>query len=326
MQANDRPDLSRVVDWARKGIAPWRKPRKLAVKLWRAGNPVAWIAATMNVTRQWVHKWIHRYVEGGKHWAALDDRSSRPRTIHAKRFAHVDDILELKNKHPHLGAAKLRSLGAIQLSHGTVHRVLSEHGLVKLAKKKWRKYKRFQRPTINYLWQLDITQVALEDGPWNFIATLLDDCSRYVLASKTYEKELTTADVTALIRDAIRMWGRPRQILTDRGCQFHTESDDPSLFTLFLDGLGIQHIRARPRHPRTLGKIERWHRSLKEEWFSHHDQPKTRAQLQGLLNAWVEHYNNDRPHCALKYRVPMDAYLGGFMLADDIHRAVNEVA
>jgi transposase InsO family protein len=159
-----------------------------------------------------------------------------------------------------------------------------------------------------------------------FILTILDDHSRFVLASRTFDKELTTADVILVVGEAIKQWGKPKQLLTDRGCQFHINSDDPSLFTLWLHGLDIQHIKARPRHPRTLGKIERWHRSLKE-WLAPQAQPRNRAEMWGLLHKWVTHYNNERPHWALGNRVPLEAYIqGGFMSDEAVARLVNEVA
>lgn len=321
-----RSDHARVVEHAREGIAPWRRARKHAVQLWRDGTPIETIARWMGVADQWVRKWITRFKQAGRHWSALDDRTTKPHTIHAKRHAHVDDVLAAKQEHPHLGPAKLKIVAQIPLSHDTVHRILTENGLVKTRKKTWRKWRRFERPTPNYLWQLDITQVRLGNGPTCFIATLLDDHSRFVLASRTYEQDPTAANMVQLVRDTIRMWGRPRQVLTDRGCQFTTNSDYAGLFTLALYAWGIRHIRARPRHPRTLGKLERWHRSLKEEWLDHHDQPRDGPGLQFVLNAWVEHYNSERPHWALKYRVPVDVFLAGFMMEDALYRLVNEVS
>ena len=325
---DEAPDLGRAVEWARERLSrTWYQARKAAVDHWRRDKSVAWICVAMSVDRQWVHKWVDRWLVAGKSWAGLRDRSSRPHRMHRRRDAHVDAVIGARRRYPHLGAAKLCVVAKLELSHDTVHRILAQHGLVKKSKKRgWTKVRRFQRPTPNYLWQLDITQVKAKDGVvW--IATLLDDCTRFVIASKDYEQDLNAGDVVGLVRDAIGMWGKPRQVLTDRGTQFHSnQSEDPSMFTLALHALGIQHIRARPRHPRTCGKIERWHRSLKREWLDQHPQPENRAHLRAILDAWIEHYNTVRPHWALGNRVPVEAFLEGFYLEDDLYRLVNEVA
>lgn len=80
-----------------------------------------------------------------------------------------------------------------------------------------------------------------------------------------------------MVEAAIRLWGRPRQVLTDRGAQFsnNVRADHPGLFTQWLDHRGIRHIRARPYHPQTCGKIERWHGSLNRERFAHQLQPSS---------------------------------------------------
>lgn len=324
----ETPDLSRAVEWARERlIRTWYQARKTAVDLWRRGKRVAWICDFLNVDRQWVHKWVDRWLEAGKSWVGLRDRSRRPHRVHRKRDAHVDGVIAARLRHPHLGARKLKVIAGLALSHDTIHRVLVEHGLTKRGPKRgWTRVRRFERPLANYLWQLDITEVKSKEGVVH-VATLLDDCTRFVLASSDFDRCLTAADVIALVKDAVRIWGRPRQVLTDRGAQFHQDQSlEPSLFTLALHGLGIRHIRARPYHPKTCGKIERWHRSLKREWLDRHDQPGDRSGVRRLLDSWIEHYNLERPHWALGYRTPVEAYLGGFFLEDSLSRLVNEVA
>lgn len=326
---NETPDLSRAVEWVReKLVRSWYKARKLAIEWWRKGKSVAWICAALNVDRQWVHKWVDRWLKAGRSWDGLRDRSSRPHRIHRLRDEHADAIIQARLQYPHLGCRKLKAVAGLVPSHAAIHQVLVQHGLVKKGPKRgWVKVRRFQRPTPNYLLQLDITEVTTKAEGVAHIATLIDDCTRFVLASRLFPKHLTAADVIQLVKDVIKMWGKPKQILTDRGVQFHQQqSEDPSLFTLALHALGIRHIRARPYHPRTCGKIERWHRSLKQEWLNRHPQPETRGDLRRILDGWIEHYNTVRPHWALSYRVPVEAYLAGYILDDDLLRLVNEVA
>lgn len=261
----------------------------------------------------------------GKSYAALEDKSSRPDTIHRQRDEYEDEILAAKDEYPHLGAKKLKRIAKIPLSHTTIHKVLAEHDRVNTRETTWRKLQRFERPTPNDLWQTDITQVPLPGGEIGFICSVLDDHSRLILASKVFDKELTTGCVLGVLWGAIQQFGQPRQVLTDRGAQFWTTGVSPSLFTLALYWRGIQHIPASPRKPRTIGKIERWHRSLKEEWCDRHDQPADHEGLGVLLSRWVDHYNAERPHCSLGYRTPAEAFLAGLMTEEHVHRLVNEV-
>jgi transposase InsO family protein len=322
----ETPDLSAPVQWARKKLCPWKKARKAAIRLRRDGRNTGWICAAMQVDRQWLDKWWNRWRHGGKTWDALDDRSRRPHRIHTKRHAFVGEILAAKINYPYMGAKKIRVVAQIPLSHDTIHRVLRDHEWAKVRKKRWTKLRRFRRPFPNYLWQFDFKVFHLADGREAWAANLIDDHSRFLLASKVFPGQPTTGDALAVVFGAIRMWGKPLQVLTDRGGQFHQEnSDAPSFFTLALDKLDIRHIKARPRHPRTCGKIERWHGSLNREWFAYQDQPTTYWDAQRLMDRWVEHYNTVRPHQALKYQLPVEVFATGLSITEDLVRAVNEV-
>lgn len=308
-------------------MCSWFKARKEAIRALRDGWQPRALAQVGGVSRQWLWTWWKRFVEGGKHWVALRDRSSRPHKMPTmKRHQYTARILDAKKQHPALGVVKLAIVAGLPLAPSTVHKVLREHDAVETRKKTWKKWRRFQRPHPNYLWQLDITQVPLKDRSWVFIASLVDDCSRFLLASKCFEKELNTGDVLGLVQTTIGQWGRPKQILTDRGTQFTSEqSDAPSLFTLSLDAMGVRHIMGRPRHPRTQGKIERWHRSLKHEWFAYREVQESIDDVHALLSEWLEYYNFTRPHWSLDLRTPGEVHLATLMLDEDIARLVNEV-
>ena len=317
--------LRKRIERARENVTAWKQARKDAIKEYRKRGSFARVAELGNTSRQWVKKWWDRFVEAGKSYDALEDRSSKPETIHRKRDEYEDEILAAKQRFPHFGAIKLKHVAEIPLSHTTIHKVLVDHELVDQRETTWRSYERFERPYSNYLWQMDITQVPLPNGETGFICSILDDHSRMILASRVFEQELTTGCVLSVLWGAIRQFGQPQQVLTDRGAQFWTNSVDPSLFTLALYWRGITHIPASPKKPRTIGKIERWHKSLKEEWCDHHAQPADHEGLGVLLSRWVDHYNSVRPHQALDYRTPAEAFLAGLMTEESVHRLVNEV-
>ncbi|MGH9897070.1 MAG: integrase core domain-containing protein, partial [bacterium] len=224
------------------------------------------------------------------------------------------------------GALKLKHLGRIPLSHTTINRVLHETQQAEKRPRKQRRFKRFERPYSNYLWQLDTCQVATVDDGWVYVQTLLDDHSRFILASHALAYAPTQADSIRLVARAMRMWGAPRQGLTDNGQEFHSiQREEPGLFTRFLHEHGVQHIRGRPHHPRTQGKIERWHRSLKHEWLAYRNQPADCHELRRQLFEWLEFYNSRRPHSALGLRTPVEVHLESLILTGRLDPAVNEV-
>ena len=96
----------------------------------------------------------------------------------------------------------------------------------------------------------------------------------------------------------MRTYGVPEQILTDNGKVF-TGRFGPGHGEVLFDRIcrenGIKHLLTAPRSPTTTGKVERWHKTLRREFLN----GKVFASIddaQAQLDAWVEHYNHDRPH------------------------------
>jgi hypothetical protein len=72
---------------------------------------------------------------------------------------------------------------------------------------------------------------------------------------------------------------------------------------------GIRHLLTAPRSPTTTGKVERWHKTIRTEFLAEHDRRHaTIEELQAALDAWVDHYNTERPHQALGMRPPIDRF------------------
>src|SRR6202011_3039331 len=98
--------------------------------------------------------------------------------------------------------------------------------------------------------------------------------------------------------EAMARHGVPEQILTDNGKVFTARfgpGPGPVLFDRICTNNGIRHILTKPRSPTTTGKVVRWHKTLRAEFLT----GKVFASIddaQGQLDAWVYHYNHDRPH------------------------------
>jgi transposase InsO family protein len=114
------------------------------------------------------------------------------------------------------------------------------------------------------LWQTDFTYLRVIGWGWFYLSTVLDDFSRYILAWKLCTT-MTAADVTETLRLALHAAGlhqatvqqRPR-LLSDNGPSYLSAQ-----LGAWLQEQGMTHTRGQPYHPMTQGKIERYHRSLK---------------------------------------------------------------
>ena len=138
---------------------------------------------------------------------------------------------------------------------------------------------------------------------------MLDDYSRYIIAWKL-SPTMDAGDVKDTLDDAIAITGvdqvkvrhRPR-LLSDNGPAYVSgELRD------YLKERRLGHTRGRPYHPQTQGKIERYHRSMKNVVkLEHYYYP---WELEQAISKWVEHYNHDRYHESLDNVTPAAVYEG----------------
>lgn len=291
----------------------WRKLRKWAIQRVEEGQSVAVVCTVLAVSRAFYYKWHARWIEAGKAWSSVETRSSRPHTIRTKREKIVADVVGTRIQFVMWGARKIRAHLQREhpesvASHQTIHRVLVENGLVDAGPRKRRVWRAWARKHANSLWQTDLKQLTSDpSGPW--LVTFLDDASRLVLACKVLRTTPTAADILAMLRGAIAIWGRPRQILTDRGAQYYANRGE-SQFTRTLRELGVEHIKAGVRKPTTTGKVERWHRTFADELVR--ICPDV-SKLPIHLPKYLEIYNTVRPHQGIEYEIPILHYFGSLI-------------
>ena len=283
----------------------------------RDGRSVQEVADAFGVSRQSVHNWLCRYERGGL--AALDDRSHRPRSCpHQMAPAVEAAMLELRRQHPSWGPVRLvhelerRGVEALPSKAGA-YRSLVRHGLIvaKAKRKRLPAYKRWERARPMELWQLDVVGgVLFEDGSTAKILTGVDDHSRFCVSAGIIPRA-TMRPICAQFVLALERHGIPEEILTDNDTLFTNRfgfSTTEVLFDKICRENGIVHLLTPPRTPTTTGKIERFHRSLREEFLTGKIFP-TLELAQKALDAWVHEYNFDRPHQSLKMATPSDRFL-----------------
>ncbi len=280
------------------------------------GATVTDVARRNGVTRQTVHEWLRNYAAGGL--AGLVDGSSKPHSCPHQMAPEVEArIVELRREQPGWGPITIRDRlereGVDPVPGRTsVYRALVRHGLIdpRARKRKRSDYVRWERSRSMELWQMDIVGgVKLADGSEAKIVSGIDDHSRFVISAYVVARATAkpTCDALAL---AMRRHGVPEQILTDNGKVFTNRfgrGTGEVLFDRICRDNGIRHILTAPRSPTTTGKIERWHKTLRREFLD----GKVFADLadaQAQLDAWVEHYNHDRPHQSLGMVAPWERF------------------
>jgi transposase InsO family protein len=301
------------------------KARLVITALFVDRQSPAEVAARYGVHRGWVYKLKARYEAEGE--AALEPRSRRPKTTPTETpRATVELVLRLRKQLTDAGLdAGADTIGwhlshrhRLTLSRATINRILVREGVVTPdpAKRPKSSYVRFEAAMPNETWQSDFTHYRLATGVDVEVITWLDDHSRYALHVSGHAR-VTGPIVVATFRQAADLHGHPASTLTDNGMVYTTRRSGGSLrgtrgrngFEAELYRLGIVQKNSRPNHPTTCGKVERFQQTLKKWLHAQCPQPATLAQLQTLLDAFVEEYNHRRPHRSLEHRsTPAVAY------------------
>lgn len=282
------------------------------------GASVTEVAVLYGVSRKTVHKWLRRYAADGLR--GLADRSSRPESCPHQMPPVVEArVVEMRREHPGWGPRTIRTrLGREGVSplpgRSSIHRALLRHGLIDPTTRKRRRsdYKRWERSRAMELWQMDIVgRFHLADGTEVKVVTGVDDHSRFCVCARIVVRA-TARPVVAALRHALAAHGVPAQILTDNGKVFTARfgtGPGPVLFDQACTANGITHLLTAPYSPTTTGKVERFHRTLRKEFFTPNDYRfVTIAEAQEALDDWVNGYNHDRPHQSLGDRPPAERF------------------
>lgn len=259
------------------------------------------------ISRKTGHKWIKRAEMG----LPLCDQSRRPNRHPSKTADNIEqEIIQLRLQHPSWGGKTIRAVleaaGVEGLpSDKTCCNILKRSGLIDPAESaKHTAFQRFEKERCNEMWQTDFKgDFLLGNGVRCYPLTILDDHSRF---SIRIDPKSSPSGVKESFVLAFREYGLPDSVLSDNGPQFAGPHKGLSFFERFLMDLDIRPIHGRPIHPQTQGKIERFHRTLKQEALR--TTPATMAEAKTRLENWRWLYNEVRPHHALGMKPPASIY------------------
>jgi transposase InsO family protein len=257
------------------------------------------------------YKWLARQRAGDDE---LADRSRRPHASPGRSEAAIEaQVLAVRDAHPAWGARKiahcLQRDGVTPPAISTVHEILRRSGrIVPPPGAPPHAYKRFEKEAPNQLWQMDFKgRMPMANGLACHPLTMIDDCSRYALCIGACPNEQSPT-VQQQLTATFRRYGMPDAFFVDNGSPWGGSGGSPwTGLRVWLLRLGVDVIYARPYHPQSRGKNERFHRTLKAEVFAmrrFRDLP----ELQRAFDAWRTVYNLERPHEALDMEVPATRY------------------
>jgi transposase InsO family protein len=273
-------------------------------------------AADYGFSRRHLHRLLARYREGGLE--ALQERSRRPRTNpRATPLAVRERVIELRaqliadglDSGPVTIAWHLEREGHEPPAAATIHRILIRAGLIcpEPRKRPRSSYARFEMAQPNEMWQSDFIHWRLADGSEVEVLNWLDDHSRFLL-SCTAHQPVSGDDVVAVFLGNVEQYGAPASTLTDNGSVYTSRfTGGRNAFEYVLPLLGVRQKNGSPGHPQTQGKTERFHQTL-QRWLSARAPAGTLPDLQRQLDQFREHYNEQRPHRALRRTTPGAAY------------------
>jgi len=278
----------------------------------------------LGIKRSTFYGWYKRYLEQG--YEGLKTRPAERKAFwnqipQAERQKVVETALDKPEMSSRELACHITDTKGWFISESSVYRILKERGLITspafIVNQAADEYKD-KTTRINQQWQIDFTYLKVILWGWYFLGTVLDDFSRFIVAwelspqMKSVDSEHVTSK--ALAFTGLKRENRPR-ILSDNGPCFKSED-----FGKYLEGEDMSQVFGAPYHPQTQGKIERYHRTMKnviklENYY-------TPEQLRNQIEAFIDYYNNRRYHESLGNLTPADVYYGR---AEQILRKRREV-
>jgi putative transposase len=266
----------------------------------------------LGVNRSTFYEWYRNYLDHG--FEGLKPKVPVRKTFWNKipekeRNKVVEFALERPELSPRELACHITDNQGWFISESSVYRILKQRGLI--TSPAWivmAAADEFKDKTshIHQQWQTDFSYFKIIGWGWYYLATVMDDYSRYII---TWElcSNMETDDAKRVVGEAILESGigndqRPR-LLTDNGsCYISGE------FKKFIEEVDLGHVQGAPYHPQTQGKIERYHRTMKnvvklENYFFP-------DELRASIESFVNYYNNERYHESLGNLTPADVYFG----------------
>ena len=268
----------------------------------------------IGINKSTFYKWYKGYSEGGIDGLRPINRPQSRQQWNTIPQSQKNLVVEIALEYPHLSARELAHRitdeQQIFISESSVYRILKAKGLVNTpahvllsASDEFKKKTQF----VHEMWQTDFTYFKILGWGWYYLSTVLDDYSRYIvhweLCKAMEDKDVKRTVDSAIEKARIKTKQRPK-LLSDNGSCYISKSLKEYLKTVHE----MDQIHGRPYHPQTQGKIERYHRTMKN--IVKLDNYYSPEELITAIEEFVQTYNNERYHESLDNLTPADVYYG----------------
>ncbi len=262
-----------------------------------------------------IEAWYYAWRRDGLEGLTPKVRSDRGQSKIAPEVQEA--ILEAKRKNPRRSIRTIRRLlesrGAVakgELSRSAIHRLLQAHGLSRSSGSASEPEERraYVAEHAGDIWYGDVMhgpRVPMGDGMRKaYLVSLMDDASRLIIHSAFCPSE-TALDIEAVLKQAVLKRGLPVKLVIDNGPAYRAKT---------LQGicarLGIHLVYCRPYTPEAKGKLERWHRTFRNQFLGELDTARLRdlSDLNARLWAWLETVYHNTPHGGLEGQTPLRRY------------------
>lgn len=273
-----------------------------------------------------IERWYRNYKRGGFDALIPEGRADagRPRKLDLEL---QEQIRYLKANYPRMSSAaiyrQLKDNGSIkcgEISESTVNRFVNILSL-EMKTTTNRDMRRYERPHINEVWCGDSCvgpYLKTDDDKKRkvYIIALIDDASRFIVGIDVFFND-NFVNLMSIMKSAVAKYGRPQMFNFDNGSSYRNKQME-----LLAARIGSVVHYDQPYTPTQKAKIERWFRTLKDQWMSCLDirDFHTLDELRGNLLAYVHNYNQS-PHSSLKGMSPQDRF---FREPDYIRRLSDE--
>ena len=268
----------------------------------------------IGVNKSTFFKWYKAYCEKGIEGLQPHKRASSRQQWNTIPQAQKNLVIEIALEYPHLSprelAHRLTDEQQIFISESSVYRILKAKGLITSpAHILLAASNEFKNKTcfVHEMWQTDFTYFKIIGWGWYYLSTVLDDYSRFIVhweLCKAMEADDVKRTVDRAVVKARLKTKRRQKLLCDNGSCYISKD--------LKEHLNVVHemnpIHGRPYHPQTQGKIERYHRTMKN--VVKLDNYYSPEELERALELFVESYNHERYHESLDNLTPADVYYG----------------
>jgi transposase InsO family protein len=292
--------------------------RELVLAIER-GMTLKQAARCFSVSSATAHRWWHRWLEGGRRSTALLDRSSRPHRQPRRLSAGEEERIVRARRETNLGPGRLA--GIVRRARSTIWKVLRRHGLSRRPRGQRQSYRSYEWSRPGALLHMDVKKLARFSVPghrvtgdpstkdlhrgigYDHLHCIVDDHSRIAYVELHPGEDAETNART--LERALGFFAElgldpPEAVMTDNAMVYRNSRR----FRELLASRGIRHIRTPAYTPRWNGKVERFIRTLKDEWAYAHVWPNSHARARSLLS-FIRYYNRQRPHSSLGDRPPI---------------------